>query len=81
VQVKQFFYLARTRTHTRTHTHTHTHTRTHAHTHTHRGWQKRRVVVTGQAILFFKDGSQHTIDKISLHEIEDITLGSSQVCS
>jgi len=63
-----------------THTHTHTHhTHTHTHIRTNRGWQKRRVVVTGQAILFFKAGSQHIIDRIPLHEVDDITLGTSQV--
>jgi hypothetical protein len=32
------------------------------------------------AILFFKDGSRHVIDHIPLHEIEDIQLGTSEVC-
>ena len=47
---------------------------------THSGWQERRVVVTKLAILFFKDGSRHVIDHIPLHEIEDIQLGTSEVC-
>ena len=46
----------------------------------HSGWQERRVVMTKQAMLFFKDGSRHVMEHIPLHEIEDIHLGTSQVC-
>ena len=50
------------------------------HARMHSGWQERRVVMTKQAMLFFKDGSRHVIEHLLLHEIEDIRLGTSKVC-